>query len=91
MDLKEMTIEQLEERKAEIIVSLDNSEAELDLDALEQEVRSIKEELETRKAEEAKKSEEAGKAGQAEDGEKTEKSGGADTSGTAAEKQDTED
>ena len=28
MDLKEMTIEQLEERKAEIIVSLDNSEAE---------------------------------------------------------------
>ena len=57
MDLKEMTIEQLEERKAEIIVSLDNSEAELDLDALEQEVRSIKEELETRKAEEAKKAE----------------------------------
>ena len=57
MDLKEMTIDQLEERKAEIIVSLDNSEAELDLDALEQEVRSIKEELETRKAEEAKKAE----------------------------------
>lgn len=57
MDLKEMTIDQLEERKAEIVVSLDNSEAELDLDALEQEVRSIKEELETRKAEEAKKAE----------------------------------
>lgn len=57
MDLKEMTIDQLEERKAEIIVSLDNSEAELDLDALEQEVRSIKEELETRKADEAKKAE----------------------------------
>ena len=57
MDLKEMTIDQLEERKAEIIVSLDNSEAELDLDALEKEVRSIKEELETRKAEEAKKAE----------------------------------
>ena len=57
MDLKEMTIDQLEERKAEIVVSLDNTEADLDLDALEQEVRSIKEELETRKAEEAKKAE----------------------------------
>jgi len=52
-----MTIDQLEERKAEIVVSLDNTEADLDLDALEQEVRSIKEELETRKAEEAKKAE----------------------------------
>ena len=53
MDLKEMTIEQLEERKAEIVASLDAPEA--DLNALEEEVRAIKEELEARKAEEAKK------------------------------------
>lgn len=53
MDFKEMTIEQLEERKAEIVASLDAPEA--DLNALEEEVRAIKEELEARKAEEAKK------------------------------------
>lgn len=53
MDLKEMTIEQLEERKAEIVASLDAPEA--DLNALEDEVRAIKTELEARKAEEAKK------------------------------------
>ena len=57
MDFKEMTIEQLEERKAEIVVSLDSSEAELDLNALEEEVRGIKEELEKRAADEAKKAE----------------------------------
>lgn len=57
MDFKEMTIEQLKERKAEIVVSLDSSEAELDLNALEEEVRGIKEELEKRAAEEAKKAE----------------------------------
>lgn len=53
MDLKEMTIEQLEERMSAIVVELDAPEA--DLDALEAEVRAIKEEMETRKAEEAKK------------------------------------
>ena len=53
MDLKEMTIEQLEERKSAIVAELDAPEA--DLDALEAEVRAIKEEMETRKAEEAKK------------------------------------
>ena len=53
MELKEMTVEQLEERKAAIVAELDNEGA--DLDALESEVRSIKEELEARAAEEAKK------------------------------------
>ena len=55
MDLKEMTIEQLEERRAAIVTELDAPEA--DLDALEAEARSIKEELETRKADAAKKAE----------------------------------
>ena len=50
-----MTIEQLEERKVAIAVELDNPEA--DLDALENEARSIKEELESRKAEATKKAE----------------------------------
>ena len=53
MELKEMTVEQLEERKVAIVAELDNEDA--DLDALEAEVRSIKEELEARAAEEAKK------------------------------------
>ena len=53
MELKEMTVEQLEERKSAIVAELDNEGA--DLDALEAEVRSIKEELEARKAEEEKK------------------------------------
>lgn len=55
MEIKEMTIEQLEERKAAIVAELDAPEA--DLDALEAEVRSIKEEIEARVAEEAKKAE----------------------------------
>lgn len=55
MEIKEMTIEQLEERKAAIVAELDAPEA--DLDALESEARSIKEELESRKAEAAKKAE----------------------------------
>lgn len=53
MDLKEMTIEQLEARKAEIAAELDAPEA--DLDALEAEVRNIKEEIENRAAAEAKR------------------------------------
>lgn len=53
MELKEMTVEQLEERKNAIVAELDNEGA--DLDALESEVRSIKEELEARANEEAKK------------------------------------
>ena len=55
MDLKEMTVEQLEERKNAIVAELDNEGA--DLDALEEEARSIKAELESRKEEEAKKAE----------------------------------
>ena len=55
MEIKEMTIEQLEERKAAIAVELDAPEA--DLDALESEARAIKEEIEARKDEEAKKAE----------------------------------
>lgn len=55
MDFKEMTIEQLEERKAAIGVEIDAPEA--DLDALEEEIRAINEEMETRKAEETKKAE----------------------------------
>ena len=55
MEFNEMTVEQLEERKAAIVAELDTPDA--DLDALESEMRSIKEELERRKAEEAKKAE----------------------------------
>lgn len=55
MEIKEMTVEQLEERKSAIVGELDNEGA--DLDALEEEVRAIKAELETREAEEAKKAE----------------------------------
>ena len=52
-NMKEMTVEQLEERKSAIVAELDNEGA--DLDALENEVRSIKAELESRANEEAKK------------------------------------
>lgn len=55
MELKDMTVEQLEERKAQIVTELDAPEA--DLDALESEARSIKEELEARKEAEAQKAE----------------------------------
>ena len=55
MDIKEMTIEQIEERKNAIVAELDNEGA--DLDALESEMRSLNEEIEARKAEEAKKAE----------------------------------
>ena len=55
MNFNEMTIEEIEARKAEILTELDAPEA--DLDALEEEMRSIKAELENRKAEEAKKAE----------------------------------
>lgn len=55
MNFNEMTIEEIEARKAEILAELDAPEA--DLDALEEEMRSIKAELENRKAEEAKKAE----------------------------------
>ena len=50
-----MTIEQIEERKNAIVADLDKEGA--DLDALEAEMRSLNEEIEIRKAEEAKKAE----------------------------------
>ena len=55
MEIKDMSIDELEARKAEIAVEVDNDGA--DLDALETEARSIKEEIESRKAAEAKKAE----------------------------------
>ena len=55
MEIKEMTVEQLEERRAAIVAELDAPEA--DLDALEAEARAIKEELEQRRADEAKRNE----------------------------------
>lgn len=55
MELKEMTIDQLEERKAAIATEIDAPEA--DLDALEAEARSINEEIEARKQAEAQKAE----------------------------------
>lgn len=55
MELKDMTIEQLEERKTAIKAELDTPEA--DLNALEDEVRGINAELEDRKNAEAKRAE----------------------------------
>ena len=55
MELKEMTIDELEARKAQIAEEVEADGA--DLDALEEEVRAIKAELESRKEEEAKKAE----------------------------------
>lgn len=55
MEIKEMTAEELEARQAEIITEIDSPEA--DLDALEEETRAIKAELEERKAAETKKAE----------------------------------
>lgn len=53
MELKEMSVEELEARKAAIATEIDAPEA--DLDALGEEVRGINAELEERKATEAKK------------------------------------
>lgn len=53
MEMKDLTIEQLETRLAEIPAELEKEDA--DLDALEQEVRDIKSEMETRKAAEAQR------------------------------------
>ena len=55
MDLKDMTIEEINERKNAIVGELDNDGA--DLDALESEMRSLNAEIEARKAEEAQKAE----------------------------------
>ena len=55
MEIKEMTMEELEARKNAIVSELDNESA--DLDALEAEMKSIKAEVEERKAAEAQKAE----------------------------------
>lgn len=55
MELREMSIEALEERRAAIAVEVEAEDA--DLDALEAEARSIKEEIERRKAEETQRNE----------------------------------
>lgn len=55
MDFKDMTIEEMEERKAAIAAEVDAPEA--DLDALEKEARSINEEIEARKTAEAQRNE----------------------------------
>ena len=55
MDFKEMSVDQLEERKAAIATEIDAPEA--DLNVLEEEIRGINAELEARKAEETKKAE----------------------------------
>ncbi len=54
-NIKEMTVEELEARKIDIVAELDNEGA--DLDQLEEEMRSIKAELEERANAEAKKAE----------------------------------
>lgn len=54
-EIKNMTVEELEERKRNIAVEVDGEGA--DLDALTEEVRNINAELESRKAEESKKAE----------------------------------
>ena len=55
MEFKNMSVSELEARKAEIASLVDNDDA--DLDALTEEVRAINEEIETRKNAEAKKEE----------------------------------
>lgn len=55
MELKEMSIEQIEERKSQIVAELDNEG--VDLNSLEEEMRSLNDEIEARKAVEAQKAE----------------------------------
>ena len=53
MEFREMTAEELIEKRDALVASMEAEDA--DLDAIETEVRAIKEELEQRKAEEARK------------------------------------
>ena len=55
MEVKTMTIEEMEARKAEIAQLVDTDDA--DLNALDEEVRAINAEMESRKADEAKRAE----------------------------------
>lgn len=55
MEIKEMTVDELYERRSQIVTEAEAEDA--NLDELENEIRSINEELDTRKAEEAKRAE----------------------------------
>lgn len=55
MELKEMSVEELNERKSQIVVESEAEDA--NLDELEEEIRSINEEIEARRADEAKRAE----------------------------------
>lgn len=55
MEIKEMSVEELNERKSQIVTEAEAEDA--NLDELEAEVRSINEELESRKADEVKRAE----------------------------------
>ena len=55
MEIKEMSVEELNERKSQIVTEAEAEDA--NLDELEAEVRSINEELESRKADETKRAE----------------------------------
>lgn len=55
MELKEMSVEELNERKSQIVVESEAEDA--NLDELETEIRSINEEIEARRADEAKRAE----------------------------------
>ena len=57
MELKEMNIEQLEARKAELLSQVETTEEREQLDAIEAEMKSIKAELEARAKAEAEKAE----------------------------------
>lgn len=57
MELKEMNVEQLEARKAELLAQVETTEEREQLDAIEADINAIKAELEERKALEAQKAE----------------------------------
>ena len=57
MELKEMNVEQLEARKAELLSQVEATEEREQLDAIEAEINSIKAELDERRAVEAQKAE----------------------------------
>ena len=57
MELKEMNVEQLEARKAELLAQVEETEEREQLDAIEADINAIKAELEERKALEAEKAE----------------------------------
>ena len=57
MELKEMNVEQLEARKAELLSEVETTEEREQLDAIEAEINSIKAELDERRAVEAQKAE----------------------------------